>query len=112
MKQILPCLFLLLSSVLQAQQKPVNVPAPILRGYESNRYNPANPNENLLGKDGIVEINGTLLLLLDRDAIRKEMQAYAGVQAADIRLVSKYKRILEQKTKTLQLLEEGGRFIL
>ncbi|MFZ4476515.1 MAG: hypothetical protein ACOYPR_15060, partial [Saprospiraceae bacterium] len=108
MKQILPCLFLLLSSVLQAQQqKPVNVPAPILRVYESNRYNPANPNENLLGKDGIVEINGTLLLLLDRDAIRKEMQAYAGVQAADIRLVSKYKRILEQKTKTLQLLEEG-----
>jgi hypothetical protein len=108
MKQILPCLFLLLSSVLQAQQqKPVNVPAPILRVYESNRYNPANPNENLLGKDGIVEINGTLLLLLDRDAIRKEMQAYAGVQAADIRLVSKYKRILEQKTKTLQLLQEG-----
>lgn len=88
-------------------QKPIINSTPFIRVYESTRYSPQDPAANQLTNNGIVEINGTLLLELDRDALRKEMQTFAGVQPADIRLVSKYKKILEQKTQMLQLLQEG-----
>lgn len=80
---------------------------PLIRVYESGRYKADQPNLNLIPDHGISEINGTLLLKLDRDGIRESMQKYAGVQAADIRLVSKYKRLLEQKARLLDLLKEG-----
>jgi hypothetical protein len=93
--------------VLHAQQKPITAPTPLIRVYESGRYKPQLPDENLIPNNGIVEINGTLLLELNRDAIRQEMQTFAGVQPADLRLVSKYKNFLEQKTQMLRLLQEG-----
>ncbi|MEI6408362.1 MAG: hypothetical protein WCR52_03170 [Bacteroidota bacterium] len=110
MKQILHILIALcIANVVLAQQATpaATPPQPLIRVYESKLFDPTDPNKNLLGADGIAEINGTLTMKLDRDAIRSQMLGFAGVKPADISLLSKYKTLLLQKVKTQQLLQEG-----
>jgi hypothetical protein len=114
MKHLLNILLALcVANIVSAQQvtpAPAAAPAPpppLIRVYETKLYDPTDPNKNMLGTDGIAEINGTLTMKLDRDAIRSQMLAFAGVKPADISLLSKYKKLLIQKTQTQQLLQEG-----
>jgi hypothetical protein len=88
-----------------AQQTTDN--QPIIRVYESKLYKANAPQEHLIKDNGIAEINGTLLMKIDQEAIKNRMLGFSGVKQADIHLISKYKNILANKIKTLNLLQEG-----
>lgn len=75
--------------------------------YEYDRYDAANPAASRVGRRGIVEINGTLLLRFDKQEIRRRMAATAGVSPVDFELLGHYKTILQYEIETMNLLREG-----
>lgn len=106
MRTTISLLLILLAGALYAQQSPPSE-KPVLSLYEESKYDPGKPAGHVLGNNAIVEINGNLIARFDKNAIRERMMAYADVDSADMRLITKYKIILETKIALLEQLERG-----
>jgi hypothetical protein len=65
------------------------------------------PDKGALKNGGIVEINGQLLVHLNRDQIRDRMVEIAGSSQPDFRLLDKYKYILQVKDDLMSKVREG-----
>lgn len=84
-----------------------NAGKDILDIYEYDRYDANSPDASRVGRRGIVEINGTLLLRFDKKEIRRRMAATGGVSPVDFELLEHYKTILQYEVETMSLLREG-----
>lgn len=73
--------------------------------YDYELYEKKSPKA-IIGKNGIAEINGTLLIKLNKDVIAEAIQALSGESPADMEQLKRLNSLLADQARILELLRE------